>query len=315
MKITRATEIKVGILLFISFLVLIFIILFGNTLNLAGSKTEVNFLFPNSGGLKISDPIFVNGVKRGNIAKIENYHDSVLIKGFIEGISDIYTDAKPQIMILEITGGKKIEVYPGTSHRPINANQIIKGETPPDLAELIAIFGNASQGITETIIKLETTLDGLNELFGDTLFLTNMKNIATNANTAVADLSEVMHENKSSLSFALKDLKTITTDLKSIISDNKEQLNSIIQNVSLLSEDVKPLVIKADSLISNLQKMTDEMNKVIYQVENGDGFISKLIYDKNFTDKVNGSLSSLDSLVNLIRKNGVNVNVRLGTRP
>ncbi len=39
----------------------------------------------------------------------------------------------------EITGGKKIEIFPGTKGSKFNQNSEIKGETPADIADLVAI--------------------------------------------------------------------------------------------------------------------------------------------------------------------------------
>lgn len=316
MKITKATEIKVGLLLFGAILLLVLIVVFGKSISLtSGGKEEVRFLFPNSGGLKLSDPIYVNGVKRGSVSKIENYKDSVLINAYLEGTKDIYTDATCQIMILEVTGGKKIEIYPGKSGIPINAKEIIRGKTPPDIAELIAVFGSASNGITETLQKLDITLTGLNKLFGDSVMLSELKSISTNTSIAVSDMKTILSNNKENINTSLKDLKTISSDLKKIISDNKENLNTIIQNFTSVSKDVKPLVIKADSLVTDLRILSDDLNGIIQKVENGEGFASKLLFDKNFSERIDLTLTSLDSLVNLIKNHGVNVNVRLGTRP
>lgn len=315
MKITKATEIKVGILLFLGMILLALVVIFGRNLNISARSTEIKFLFPNSGGLKLSDPIYVNGVKRGSVSKIENYNDSVLVKGYIEGINDIYTDASPKIMILEITGGKKIEILPGKSGIPINPSAIIHGTTPPDLAEMIAVFGSASSGISETLRKLDVTLTGLNILFGDSVTISEIKGIAKNTNVAVSDLKTLLENNKDNLNTSLKDLKSISSSLKEVISNNKENLNSMIKNFNSISNDAKPLVGKADSLINSLQLISNDLNSIIKKVEHGDGFASKVLFDKQFSDRVDSTFSSLDSLVNLLKKYGINVNVRLGTRP
>jgi phospholipid/cholesterol/gamma-HCH transport system substrate-binding protein len=315
MKISKSTEIKVGALLLAALLLLVLMIIFGKGINLSSSKTEISFIFPNSGGLKLSDPIFVNGVRRGSVQDIDNYRDSVLVKGYLEEAEDIYSDATAEIMILEITGGKKIEIKPGKSGIKFNTEKFLRGNTPPDLAELIAMFGSASSGITTTLQKLDVTLTGLNTLFGDSVLLADLKGISTNANIAVRDLKNLLENNKENLNTSLKDLKSISSDLKSVIGSNKENLNTIIQNFATISKDVKPLIVKADSLVSNLEGLSVNLNSIISKVENGDGFANKLLFDKSFSLKIDSTLNSLDSLVNLIKKYGVNVNVRLGTRP
>lgn len=315
MKISKSTEIKVGLILFVGIALLVLGVILGKGLDLASGSKEVKFIFPNSGGLKLSDPIFVNGVKRGQVKSIENYQGAVLIVGSINSIEDLKSDVSAQILILEITGGKKIEINPGNSSSKFTTNQVIKGNTPPDLAELVATFGNASKEILGIVNKIDITLTALNSLLGDEAFIGNLKNIAHNVDLLVNDLKSILDKNQSNISSTLNDLKSISSDLKTFISNNKTDMNKIVKNLDTITTNTKPIIDKADTLVTSLSNLSSNLHKILDEIQNGKGAISKLIYDQNFAKKIDSTLMNLDTLVYSIRKHGVNVNVRLGTRP
>lgn len=315
MKISKSTEIKVGLILFAGISLLVLGVILGKGLDIASGNKEIKFIFPNSGGLKLSDPIFVNGVKRGQVKSIENFKGAVLIVGSINSIDDLKSDLSAQVLILEITGGKKIEINPGNSSTPFSLNQIIQGETPPDLSELVATFGSASKEILGIVHKIDTTLTSLNSLFGDESFTGNLKNIADNSDRLINDLTSILSQNQSNLNSTLNDLKSISSDLRSFVSNNKNDLNKIVRNLDTISNGTKPLISKADTLVSTLSDLSKNIISLLDELQNGKGTLSKLIYDQNFAKKIDSTLMNLDTLVNSIRKHGVNVNVRLGTRP
>ena len=315
MKITKSTEIKVGAILFFGMLILIAGIILGEGIDITSRTAEIKFLFPNSGGIKVSDPISINGVTRGSVKSITNLNDSVLIIGSVDDISLLKEDAKAQIMILEITGGKKIEIFPGNSSNQFTNDKIINGATPPDLAELVAIFGNASSQLLGIISKLDTSITALNSLIIDSNFTYNLKSISLQANELITELNSLTKENSSDISAIINSLNTITNDLNKFISTNNQKFDNIVDNLNEISTDAKPMIAKTDSLLSDLSLLTDELRLITNDVANGEGTLSKLIYDKEFANSIDETIIKLDSLVKLIMEYGVNVNVRLGTRP
>lgn len=315
MKISKSTEIKVGLILFVGIALLVFGVILGKGLNLASGSLEIKLIFPNSGGLKISDPVFVNGVKRGQVISIKNYKDSVLVVCSIDSIDDLTSNLSAQILILEITGGKKIEIHPGNSHFRFSKNQIIRGQTPPDLAELVATFGNASKELIGIVHKIDTTLSSFNSLLADNSFVGNLKNLIENTNEIISDISKMLEQNKNDINSIVSDLKLISNDLSFFIANNKSNLNRIVKNLDIISNNTNPLIQRADTLILSLSDLSKNLQTILDEIQNGKGTISKLIYDPKFAQKIDSTLMNLDILVNTIRKHGVNVNVRLGTRP
>lgn len=315
MKISKSTEIKVGLLLFAGIALLVLGVIFGKGLNLTSGGTEIKFMFPNSGGLKLSDPIYVNGVKRGYVQSIENYNGQVLVKGTLDNIADLKADLTAKILILEITGGKKIEIDPGQSSVPFDAKNIIPGSTPPDIAELVAIFGDASKEILGIVHKIDTTLSSINSLFANKQFIDNLVDLANNTQQLTSQLNELVTENQTNLNSIIKDLKTTTSEIKTFVANNKDNFDKIVKNLDTISTRTNPLLKKADSLFQSISQLTNNLNKITSDIQYGNGTLSKLLNDQQFARKLESTLMSIDSLVNTIQKYGVNVNVRLGSRP
>ena len=115
MKDTRSIEIKVGLVSILAVILFIIGITLGRGLYVSVNPVTVKIRFPNSGNIQISAPVFVNGVKRGAVASVRNDNGSVLVTADLDNVREFRRDVSARISILEITGGKKIEIFPGKS--------------------------------------------------------------------------------------------------------------------------------------------------------------------------------------------------------
>ncbi|MFP4370333.1 MAG: MlaD family protein, partial [Candidatus Kapaibacterium sp.] len=152
----RSREIKVGIVTLLAIILLVGGISVGKNLSVSVSDNMLIMKFPNSGGIQPSAPVVVNGVKLGTVSSVENLKDSVLIKAEMKTLNELRKDASARITILEITGGKKIEIHPGHSDDQLSKNDTIRGSTPPDIAELVALVGEVSGDAIKLLRRIDT---------------------------------------------------------------------------------------------------------------------------------------------------------------
>ena len=138
----RKKEIRVGIVALLSLIVLIAGITIGKGLIVGVSQNTLSFTFPSSGGIEIGAPIFINGVKRGSVISTENINGGVAIAGSIDDVSDLHPDAQAKISMLEITGGKKIDISPGIASGNLDISKPIAGTISADATELISLVGD-----------------------------------------------------------------------------------------------------------------------------------------------------------------------------
>jgi len=297
MKFHLSTEFKVGLLITGGLILLIVGLILGQSYRIASGKKDISLLFPNSGGIKISEPVVINGVNQGNVKSIKNFRDSVLIIASVNKDLDIRSDASARITILELTGGKKIELYTGANSEPYNPKDFIRGNTPPDLQELIATLGSASVNLSEILKNLDNTLASANKILSnDTLI-------------------SLLNKNYANLDETIKDLHSISNNLDNMIKSNQPQVNSISQNLDTILRDSKPILAKANLLFDSLNIVMSNLQKISKELESGNGIVPRLINDKNLSARLDSTLFQLDTLLNQIIRYGINTNIRLGTKP
>ncbi len=315
MNVSRNTEIKVGIVSLAALILLILGISMGKGLRFSAGESIIKLRFPASGGIQASSPVVVNGVDRGDVKSIENNNGSVLITASIDNIDDLREDAHARITILEITGGKKIEIFPGTSPNKLKEGSEIQGTTPPDLSELVALFGEVSGDAIGLVRRLDTIAAGVTYLLEDgkladdiKVTVSNLKNVSANANTLLDD-------NYNNIQNSLNNLAIITQDLKIAIKNNEPKVSNIIAELENTIKDIKPIINKTDNAIANADKLILDLNSIASEVKDGEGFANKLIYDKKFAGTLDSALTDIYKFIKFIEEHGVNVNLRLGTRP
>jgi len=308
-------EVKVGIVFFLGLILLIFGLVIGKGFKFSSDSELLKIRFPNSGGLQVGEPVVVNGVKRGSVLKVLNNNSSVLVFAKLDDYSDIKSDAVAKITILEITGGKKVEIFPGKSNELLSIENEMRGETPPDLPELIRLVGEVSGDAVSLVRKLDTIASSGTELFADGKFVEDIKSTLQNANDITASLKSLINDNQSKLQNTIDNLSSLIRDLKGFLNDNKGNLSSIINNADTTLQDSKILIKKLDITVGKADSMLVNINGLVSDIKHKDGLTSKLIYDKDFATRLDSTFVTLFQLIDQIRAYGVNVNVRLGSRP
>lgn len=304
----RNKEIKVGIISSLAIILLIVGISIGNDWNVSTKYTKIKFRFNNSGGIEQSAPVFVNGVKRGTVIKVSPDHGSVLITANIDKIDDLKNDLTAIIAIKEITGGKKIDISSGNSQIPFNQKNEIIGTTSPDIGDLIALVGEMSGDAKSLLKKLDTIATAVNAFLNNDANLKNIQNTISNTDEMVKNIKDFTNNNISNLNQIVSNLKTITKNINSDYSEYKPKFDSSFNKIQITLND-------ADDAINSANLLLKQFNNISVDINNSKGLISKLIYDKKFASKLDSTLIDLSKFLKQIKKYGININARLGTRP
>jgi phospholipid/cholesterol/gamma-HCH transport system substrate-binding protein len=311
----RSTEIKVGIVTLFSLVILIIGISLGRGWAVSGLQNRINFRFPSSGGVEVSSPVMVNGVKRGSVISVTNNNGSVLVGATMDDVSDLHTDASARISMLEITGGKKIDVYPGKATTVFNPKGEIKGVLAADATELIAMVGELGGDAKMLIKRLDTITAAATSLLGDGKVVAQMREAVQNTNQLVASLNSFVEQNKPELQATLNNLKALSADLRQAVQVNEPKVRELITKIDATTVSVQKLLAKGEATIANADGLVSDVRSAVNDLKTGSGFVSKLLYDKAFAVKLDSAIIKLDSFIDKAHEHGINVNLRLGTRP
>ncbi|PKL84590.1 MAG: hypothetical protein CVV22_12160 [Ignavibacteriae bacterium HGW-Ignavibacteriae-1] len=315
MKNNRSKEIQVGAVTILAVILLVLGFTFGKNLSITPKSQLIKIRFPNSAGIQIAEPVVVNGVKRGTVREVRNDQGSVLISVELANSKDIMSDATAKITLLEITGGKKIEITPGTSGTAFNLANEMPGKTPPDLSELVSIIGEVSSDAINLIRNLDTISSNISTITSDEKFISGVKKTISNAEELSTNLNEFFADNRASLQKSLNDINYLTSELKVAVQTNSPKINNIVDDLQRTITDARGFIGAADSVMTDARVLIDNLNMVMTEIKSGDGFVNKIIYDKELAMQLDSTVKNLGIFLNMVKENGVNVNLRLGTRP
>lgn len=133
----QRTYIKVGAIALIAVILLLAGITIGRGLNISTATAEVRIRAATAAGLEPGAPVWINGIKRGSVLRVRPEGDSVLIIVGLDDTSMLRRDARAQIAMLEITGGKRVDIFPGKSPARWEG-QALPADAPADIAEVLS---------------------------------------------------------------------------------------------------------------------------------------------------------------------------------
>lgn len=315
MRNTKSLEIKVGIVSVVAIVLLILGISIGSDLNIKPDAKTLKIKFPNSSGIKTSSAVSINGVENGIIKSIESTEGGVIIETLIDPGFDLREDASAIILLKEITGGKKIEINPGNSPNKYNYNNILIGQSSADIGDLVAVLGSVSGDVVSLLRRLDTMSIAINELIQDKEFISSVKNSVTNLDSLVVSAREIIDRNKGKINSTMDDIAELADNTNDLIGNNKEKINKLINDLDAISTDLNQLLKNADITVKDFTNILRDVQKITDDINSKESTIGKLIRDEDFANRLDSAFSNLKNLLNQFEKHGVNVNVRLGTRP
>lgn len=311
----RSAEIKVGIVTIVGIALLIVGILLGKGFTFSVSPNTLRMNFPNSGGIEAGAPVFVNGVKRGSVTIVENTDKGVIVSAELDNIADIKKDASARILMLELTGGKKIEIVPGTSTAAITNVDVIEGIASADATQLIADVGDVATDAKRLVRRLDTISGQLTAILGDTVFIGNVKGSAEKANTLLASLNQFYDQNSGTLQATISQLKNLTDDVRNAVNNNEPAVRKLISKLDATTTDAQNLINNTNNSIVKVDELLADIRGIVQDIKKGEGLVSKVLYDKKTAQRLDSVLNSLGTFVDQVKEHGLNTNVRLGTRP
>lgn len=301
MREERKTEIKVGITVVAAILILLAIISWARNISLSAGRIELKISFPSAEGLERDDNVTVNGVRKGFVENIQINDKNVIITISLDGDVKLHKDAIFRITMLDIMGGKKIDIFPGTSNEPLDLNSIPNGEISADIAQVMAIIGNLQNQLPTMVSQVETTLTSLNNFLTDKKTNEELKSTITNLNQMTNDLSSFIRKNQDNFNQLTKNSLNLTNEMNELVKSNKE-------NITLTLNETKDLIEKTNELTNKLNSLLDETSE-----QNNN--LGKILYDENLINDIKITIKNGKELIKILdeqlKKDGVKVKANI----
>ncbi len=301
MKDQRKTEIKVGVTVTVAVLLLIWVIGWAKNFSLNPERKIVKVEFETVSGLEVADMVTVNGVRKGFVEDIRvNKNSAYAILSFDKDV-DLRVDAEFAISMLDLMGGKKVEVKQGIAPEKLDFSKVQTGSFYADIPLVMKIVGSFNDEIQSLMKKIDVTLSSINTYLTDEAFNRELKNSLTNLSEVSTQLRAMIGENRNEFKLLVKNSNELVDETKSFINENKE--------------DISGLIKKTESLMTSSNDLITKIDKLVSETSNKQNNLGKFLYDENMMNDLKATLQSVKELTDILnaqlKGEGVNVDAKI----
>lgn len=286
MKDQRKTEIKVGITVIISVIILLWIFGWAKNITVNSGRKEVNVMFDNVAALEIGDPAAVNGVRKGYVDDIQIDGAKVFVKINLDADVTLKEDAQFYIMMLDLMGGKKVEISPGSSSKELDYSATQKGEFKGDIASAMAVFGSVEKDLVDVIKEVKITLTAVNSTLTDQQFNSDLKTSVNNLSLLTENLNKLIMQNKDEINKLLNSGIELSNSVNNFIKTNQDSISQTITSLKQTLEQSKTLIAK--------------VNELLDKTNNSENNLGKFLNDPEMMSDIKASIQKLKELTQLL---------------
>lgn len=299
MRDNKKTELKVGLTVFLGILITLWIIGWAKNSFLFSETKPLAVEFNSVAGLNVVDGVYINGVKKGLVTNIKLEKNSILVHLTFDSPVKLTKDATFSIMMLDLMGGKKVEITNGNSDQYMNFNETQKGTFAGDVSTAMAALGSVQDELVTIIKDVKVSLDNINGVLTDAELKTNLKSTIVEARQMLQKINSLININKDNIATLIENSNKLVKNTDNFISNNDKEISKSIENLNKLLKN-------SDSLMVKLNKISDETTAK----KNN---IGKLLYDEDTYKKLLDTLEKIDLLIDelnsQLKGKGLNVDL------
>jgi phospholipid/cholesterol/gamma-HCH transport system substrate-binding protein len=313
-EVSRSTEIKVGLVSIVGIALLIGGIMLGKGISFSVTTQVVKIRMANSGGVEKGSPVVIDGVRRGQVLNVHTDSGSVLVDAELDEIGDLHPDASALVTMLEITGGKKVEISSGKEPGVFDVRKEMPGKAAADIPQLVTMLGEVSGPAMSLILRLDSITASINELLSDGKVIADLRLMTSDGAILIGDLRGIVHNNRGNIEAAIRDTRSLIIEIRTAVANNEPKLSSLLDSLASTVGRVDGTLGKADGAIVRADTLIRRLNDVVAEIQNGKGTIHGLIYDEAFFRRLDSTMMGLKTFIKNVDRKGVNVNVGIGWR-
>ncbi|MFO7447433.1 MAG: MlaD family protein [Ignavibacteriaceae bacterium] len=297
MKDQRKTEIKVGIMVIAGILIFIWVLSWAKNFSFTSTEKNLYVKFSSVSGLEIGDYVTVNGVRKGFVEDYNVHGDSVIVKLSINNDVVLKEDAVFSVAMLDLMGGKKVEIHPGISSRVINYNRVQSGIYYADIPTVMAMIGTVQDDLVSTIKDVGITLKSLNNYLTDEQLNRDVKTSLSNLSDLSQKINVLIDENQNSIRTLTKNTAELTEEAREFISANREGINTSVNDLQIILK-------RTDTLLTRINTFAE-------QITNEDNNLNKMLNDKEMHNNLTESLKQLKDLTKILLEQLQNEGIKI----
>jgi phospholipid/cholesterol/gamma-HCH transport system substrate-binding protein len=281
----RRNELQVGLVTIVSLAILVVGMMWLKDATVGRGQNRYSVNFPTVEGLQVGDRIQVRGTRAGQVECFTVMDGYVRVGIKLDDSISLRDDAQVTLGTKGIVGEVVIEILPGEG-APVQEGHIFEGRTAATITQMTDVAGAALE-------KMSGLTSELNELVAEIRREGKLIETMTEANAALNNFNALVEENRRSLDEVMANLAAASGDLERLMASghvdsafsaaaaaasradtlmtqlavSARRLDSVMAKLdegegsaALLLND-PALYLRADSTMTSLQRLLDEMRR------------------------------------------------------
>jgi phospholipid/cholesterol/gamma-HCH transport system substrate-binding protein len=284
----RRTEAKVGFVVLVALLILLFSLLWVKDFRLNHKRYEMTIVFPTVGGLTAGDPVHVAGVKKGQVKSVQLKTSGVNVLISLDSDVQLPVGSVFSIQNQGIMGEKFVSVEPGLGDQMLPPGRSVSGHYQAGMSEVM--------GEVEELLRLVQGLaNTLHETIGNPEARASIGESLENIRRFSKVLADLMDEQGGELSVALKDLRSASRGFRELVVDNRSQIDSTLDQFHRASLDL-------EQLTEQLTEVSATFKKIAGRIDRGEGALGEFVADETLYQDLTRTVKNLDELISEIKE-------------
>lgn len=276
-------DIKVGLFFIIALVILLGIFEFVGEIPFLKKQYSLITYFESVGELKVGNPVKLNGVEVGKVAKIRIADNRIMVNMKVKKGVTLKKDSIASIKLTSLLGTSYINLSFGTPKSPAaSPGTVLQSKEPPDINEILS--------------KVETTVGSLESAFSAfDAFGENKEQISkliTNFGLVMEDLTK----GKGTIGMLLKD-DTLYNEAKGALANINEISGSLKEGRGTLGK-----LITDESLYNETKVAMSGLAKLGDRISSSEGTIGKLLNDDKLYNEATEAATNLNSILKKINE-------------
>jgi len=290
MEKAASQKISLGFFVIIGLLIFILAVYFiGDKQKMFGKTNHLEAVFNNVNGLQLGNNVRYSGISVGTVRGIKMINDTTIrIDMNIDKAIFPYIK-KDAIAIIGsdgLVGNMIINIIPGKGNEPsVKPGDVIRSQNrvrTDDLINTLSVTNKNAANLTSNLLKItDKIIKGkgtLGSLINDTLMS--------------KDLKETMHYLKTTSKSASESMVKLNQLIISL--DNKDNVVGIIKD-SAVANKIKTVITNLDKSTNEINKVVTNLNATILNIKDGKGTINYLSNDPGLVQKIDSTMTNINT--------------------
>jgi len=279
----RGLEIRVGAVVLLAAVVLVVGTMWFQRFAVAEKRYSFFARFKDVGGLIAGDPIFINGVERGKVKKVDLQLNLVVVEMAVRQGVAVPKDSRVSLQAVGIMGERNVTIMRGTSPQAIAPGDTVDGELLMGLGEVMGRTGEIIDEVDAAIENLRDVTEALNR---DGKLKEGIADFAATGKSA----RQMTEENRVRINRTLDNLDRSTAQLSKLLDSHYADIDTSLTAFGKAGREVQ-------NTVAHLTEISDNLKKISTNLKDGKGSAGRLLTDQTLVLRMESATASLDTLL------------------